>query len=438
MKNEHGCRPDQLFGLWAIEPVAFGAMVVAARDADLAELRAEAAAAPAASKPLYTVDRNGLARIDVSGPMTKYPTSFQSVLGGTATLRTREAFRAAERDREVRGIMAVFDSPGGTVAGTSDLAEDIRSVDKRKPVYAYAWDQMASAALFAGLAARRVYANKAASVGSIGMFTVVRDTSGNYSQRGVKTFVVSSAPPLKGAGTDGTEVTPEQLADWERWAKERADGFVADLASDRGMSREQADSLHTGQSWSSEKAQTLGLIDGVMSLDDAMARLLEEAMQEKELTDAKAAADAATAKLAEEQQARQKAEAEAAELRARLSSIEIAQRNERFVAEAKAYGVPAEVASVLDTIEARCGAATYAALAGAMKALRAQVDESRLFAEKGAASPTNASASALDQAKALAEAKVKDGKAKTFHEGLKAVWKENPRLWEQHEKERQG
>jgi len=118
------CRPDKLFGLWAIEEVRFRRMVELARSADLAQLRAESrAAAATASSPRYELLPDGIAVIDIAGPMTKYPTTFQALLGGTSTLRAREALRAASRSDVVSGIMLRIDSPGGTTAGLGELAE---------------------------------------------------------------------------------------------------------------------------------------------------------------------------------------------------------------------------------------------------------------------------------------------------------------------------
>jgi ClpP class serine protease len=62
---------------------------------------------------------------------------------------TRDAVRQATRDPEVKGIYVRVDSPGGTVAGTGDLAEAIAAAAKVKPTHARVEDKAASAALHA-------------------------------------------------------------------------------------------------------------------------------------------------------------------------------------------------------------------------------------------------------------------------------------------------
>lgn len=119
----------------------------------------------------------------------------------------------------------------------------------------------------------RAGAGPNAEVGSLGVFTVVEDTSGKYAQAGVKVHVVSSAPPIKGAGVDGTEVTPAQLAEWQRRVSDTAEWFIGEVATGRRLPRPAVQKLATGAMWIAPKAQALGLVDGVLTFDEALTRL---------------------------------------------------------------------------------------------------------------------------------------------------------------------
>lgn len=426
---ESGCRPDQLFGVWAIEDLRFTQMVSIAKEADVAALRAQAAAAADErnARPLYNTTQDGIAVIEVNGPMTKYETSFQSLFGGTSTLRARKAIRSAVRDPEVVGIMLRVDSPGGTVGGTSDLADDIRAADARKPVFSYADDLMCSAAMWVGSGARQIFANKTASVGSIGVYSVVYDESGRAAAQNVKVHVISSAPPIKGAGVAGTEITGPQLAEFERQVKELADLFVSELASGRRMSKEKAQSLATGQVWVASKAHELGLIDGVVSFDEAMSRLKGVAMEEKDLHDAKARAEAAEARASEEKAKRELAERAAAETKARLDALEGAERGRRFGADAAEIKAPEAFGAVLDEIERKAGAETYGKVLTQLKAMAEQVKTGKLFEEKGSPG-AGGSGSALERLDGMAKALVAEGKQKDYATAYAVVCKLNPEL----------
>lgn len=414
--------------------------VALAKGADLAQLRAEsmAAAKEAASGPPYQVTADGIAVIDLNGPLTKYPTSFQALFGGTAMIRVREALRAAVRDPDVLGIMLRIDSPGGTVAGGAELAADIRKAGARKPLYAYADDLAASGALLALAQARKAYGSPNAQVGSIGVYMVVEDTSQQYQQDGVKVHVISSAP-LKGIGVDGTEVTVAQLSEWQRRVADLADWFVSEVAVGRGMSKEDVQNLATGQSWVAEKARSFGLIDGVMTFDEALARLRSEVMAEQEVATALALAQEAELKAETATAARLKAEAETASLKERLGKIEGAQRAELFAAKAKALKLPTAAAALLDQVEKALGADAFGQLEVHIKALGAQVDESKLFGEIGTSADGAESGSAWERIQALASARVKAGTSKTVADAVSAVCAENKDLYKLHvEEQRKG
>lgn len=434
-KTADGCRPDQLFGLWAIEETQFRELKALALSVDLDNLRAEskAEAAEAASRPLYRT-ADGIARIDISGPMTKYPTSFQSLFGGTSMLRVRESLRAAARDPEVLGVMLVIDSPGGTAAGTSDLADEIRRTNTKKPVYTFAEDQCCSAALWALTQGRKAFANVGAQVGSLGTYMVIHDTSGKYAAAGIEVHVISSAPPIKGAGVEGSKIQPAQIVDWERRVRDLSDAFAAEVKTSRRLSDEQIKSLATGQVWVASKALELGLIDGVMSLDEAMRQLRSEAMNEQ---DTKAALDLAAnaeKELVAEKAARAAKEAEVVELRDRLAKLEAKDRDERFAKAAIEVGAPKEFAAILDQVEAKAGADVYTAVMSQMRAFAAQVKEGKLFDEKGS-SAEDTTGSKSERLLALATAKVKKGDARTLEEAVSAVLKEQPALYEGYVKE---
>ena len=429
--DDTGCRPDQLFGAWAIEPARFGRMVAVAKGADLAALRAEAKVAAAArgEQPLYRLTGDGLAVVEVTGPMTKYETSFQALLGGTSTVRARQAIRSAARDPEVLGIMVVFDSPGGTIAGTDDLHADIAGANARKPTWAYANGLMASAALWAGSAAGRIYASSATEIGSVGAYAVVEDTSGIYDQARVKVHVISSAPPIKGAGVDGSEITAAQLAEWERQVKDLADVFVTDLARGRRMPKERAQELATGQVWVAEAARERGLIDGVMGLDEAMALLRRQAMSEQETKAAAAALEETKKAAAASEAAREKAEAELGAMKERLAKLEAKERAARFEAEAKAMGAPAELAGILDRVQAAAGEEIYAALTKHLKGAYAQAREAGLFGERGTSQSTGTLTGAREKAMAKAAALLTEKKAADMGAALSAVFQAEPDLY---------
>lgn len=258
-------------GLWMYEQSRLLAMHAAICAGQIAAR----APADAADEGPGFVNERGIAVIPISGTMMKG----RSKYGGTSTVETRRAIRTAANDPAVKGIMLHIDSPGGTVAGTFDLAEDFRRAQKVKDTAAHADDLMASAALWVGSQAMRLTAGKATEVGSIGSVAVVEDTSKAAEMQGVKVHIVSTGP-YKGAFTDGAPVTAEQLAYLQDRVDSSADMFIAGLAAGRNMDGDAVRKLATGQVWSAKEAKSKGLIDSVESFDQAFLAF-EASIQEK-------------------------------------------------------------------------------------------------------------------------------------------------------------
>lgn len=452
-KDANGCRPDALFGLWLIDPSILEGLVSAAEGVDLVQSRSLAAAAE--PEPAYRLMPGGIAEIQILGPMTKYPTSVQAIIGGTSTLQKRDAVRQAGRDRSVKGIYLKVDSPGGTAAGIGDLSEAISEAAKKKPVHVRIEDKAASAALYAISGATRISANASGWVGSIGTFAVLRDTSAAAEAMGHKYRVVSSGG-VKGAIADGVPLSEDAVAEMQRIVDTMTEQFVSAVAKGRGLPISRVRELADGRMHTAKDAQALGLIDAVETDEAAVRALVKELTMTEDTTAALALAEEQQAKaeaLAKEN-AQLKSELEALRLKAdppdplaalspeqqalfasqaaELAALKKEQRDARFAAEAKALNLPNESAQVLDTIEAKLGAESYASVQAVLGQLRAQIDTTKLFGEIGSSAP--GSDSAEDQILATAKADLAAGKHKTLAEAVSAVAERSPELYARHRK----
>lgn len=212
--------------------------------------------------------RDGVATIFVAGPMVKGWSKFTPA----DTMQIRRAVRQARNANDVKGILLLIDSPGGSVAGVQELADEVAVAAKDKPVHAHLDDMGASAAYWVASQANRVTANRTAIVGSIGAFTVLEDTSAMAEGLGVKVHVVASGP-MKGGAVDGVPVTAEVLAETQRLVDAVAKDFFGAVTRGRGIKGKALDAITTGEVWTAEEALSLGLLDAVTSSDAAWADL---------------------------------------------------------------------------------------------------------------------------------------------------------------------
>ncbi len=257
-------------GVWAMEPTAFALL---RRSVDVMDWRGHMAAMPQkVQSSLEMVPGKAgknVAVIRAAGTLMKS----QSSTGGTSTIQLRKDIRQASNDPTVSGIMLAIDSPGGTVAGTWELANEVQKARGSKPVYAWVDDLAASAAYWMASQASAVYAgNPTAKIGSIGTFQAVYDYSQAAANDGIKVHLFSTGP-LKGMGVPGTSITDDHAAHLQTLVNESQTHFDKAVRSGRGMSASDLATVRTGGIFPASDAVGLKLIDGIKSFDKAIEAL---------------------------------------------------------------------------------------------------------------------------------------------------------------------
>lgn len=253
------------------------AAIVAERDGKQAEKREETGRPPwsKAGPDGYYLDGQ-VAVVPVEGVIARHASMVNraSQPEGTTTEAIIGSLRRAKEDPRAAAILLDVDSPGGSVAGLDDVVEEVRATARAKPVWSLAHDLMASAAYWIGSQAQRLWVGPTAAAGSIGVYTLVEDSSKFWDQRGIR-FHLVRAGQYKGVGVDGVPVSPEDLEVIQREVGAYYAAFVRDVASGRGLERERAERLADGRIWVGQEAVTLGLADRVGTYAQAVAALHE-------------------------------------------------------------------------------------------------------------------------------------------------------------------
>lgn len=283
----------QYLGAWAIMDSAADLLRERASKIDWnahMTRQAEAREASDGSRPSmyrYSVTPEGIAMMQVSGTLMKRESSWTD---STSTVMLQRTIRDAVANDRVRGIMLRVDSPGGTVNGTEELGTTIAEAAAKKPVGVYADGLLCSAAYWMGSQAGFISSNETSVIGSIGVLIAVYDQSAQFSKEGIKVHVIRSAE-AKGAGVVGSEVTPKQLAEWQRMIDATHTVFVKAVASGRGITTEAAAKLADARVHVGAEAKSIGMIDHVESFDAAVTRLLSAAPKSKSKASMSASAE---------------------------------------------------------------------------------------------------------------------------------------------------
>lgn len=269
---------QQYAGVWSIEPDAarrFEQMLKAIRwESHIREAQSRIDEGDHGhSQNGYEVAAGGVAVIDLEGVMTKYGSSLS--MGGS-TVRLRKALRNAREDPSVKSVMLCIESPGGATMGTPEAAEEVAATARVKPVTAFFEDIGASAAYWVGSQGSRVVANASAIVGSIGTYLAIDDLSAAFTEEGIKTHLFTTGPH-KGAGYVGTELSKAQIAEFQSLVERMNAPFVAAVQAARDLDDEQLAAVTDGRVWRGDEAVAVGLIDAVMTYDEALDELTSNA-----------------------------------------------------------------------------------------------------------------------------------------------------------------
>ncbi|WP_454737600.1 S49 family peptidase [Cupriavidus necator] len=212
--------------------------------------------------PMYgIVSQRGNMADDLSGP------------GSMSTQRFAQAFRAALGDETIGGILIDVDSPGGSVYGVQELADEIYRARSQKPIVAIANSLAASAAYWIASSAGEFFITPGGEAGSIGVYAAHEDYSKALDAMGVKTTLVS-------AGKFKTEGNPYQPLDDEARAamQDRINGyygaFTRAVARNRGATVAVVrEGMGQGRVLSASAAQAENMVDGVATFDEVVRRM---------------------------------------------------------------------------------------------------------------------------------------------------------------------
>ncbi len=213
----------------------------------------------------YQLLDGGIAVVPILGAMQKGSSKY----GGCSTVKARRQLRSASRDEEVNAILLHVDSPGGTAVGTYEFSEDVKAAAAVKPVYAQVSDQAASAALFAIAHATEISANAPAELGSVGTIAYLYDTSKKFEKDGVRLHAITTGA-YKAVGLPGREVTESDISYVTEIVERHSGFFVGALQQGRGLTEAQVKELTDGRMFSVERAQELGILDTVRSMDETL------------------------------------------------------------------------------------------------------------------------------------------------------------------------
>jgi protease-4 len=183
---------------------------------------------------------------------------------------TIEQLKKFVKDDSVKAIVLRINSPGGGVAPSQEIYEEVKKARAKKPILASLGALAASGGYYIACATQRVYANPGTITGSIGVIMPFMNVKDLVEKLGVKGMTVKSGA-FKDMGSPLRDMTPGERELLQGVVDNVHLQFVNAVADGRNLDREDVLRIADGRIFTGEQAKGLGLVDVLGNLEDAIS-----------------------------------------------------------------------------------------------------------------------------------------------------------------------
>ncbi|PPC79403.1 peptidase S49 [Pokkaliibacter plantistimulans] len=179
------------------------------------------------------------------------------------------SLRDAFADAHAKAVILRINSPGGSPVQAGQIYDEIkrlRGLHPDKKLYAVIDDIGASGGYYVAAAADDIYADKASIVGSIGVISSGFGFVQLMDKLGVERRTMTSGK-YKNLLDPFSPRSEEIDQRWQAMLDVTHQQFIDEVKKGRGDRLKDAPDLFTGMVWTGQQAVTLGLIDGLGSVD---------------------------------------------------------------------------------------------------------------------------------------------------------------------------
>ncbi|MEW6601252.1 MAG: signal peptide peptidase SppA, partial [Nitrospirota bacterium] len=180
-----------------------------------------------------------------------------------------EEIKEYARDASIKAIVLRVDSPGGAVAPSQEIHEEIIKAKQNKKVIVSMGTVAASGGYYISAPADRIVANAGTLTGSIGVIMELPNIEGLMKKIGVETQIVKSGRH-KDMASVFRSMTPEEKQILQSVLDDVHNQFISAVSEGRGMKFEDIKNIADGRIFTGRMAKEIGLVDELGNLQDAI------------------------------------------------------------------------------------------------------------------------------------------------------------------------
>ena len=181
-----------------------------------------------------------------------------------------DVIRKVRLDTTIKAIVLRVNSPGGNATASDVIWRELDLAAKVKPVVISMGNYAASGGYFISAPGSKIYADPMTISGSIGVFGLIPNAGKLLENKlGLTTEILNTNK------NSGFPSVYRPMNSYEKQIMQRSiekiySDFVSKVATGRKMSAESVDSIGQGRVWSGTSAVTIGLVDELGGLNDAI------------------------------------------------------------------------------------------------------------------------------------------------------------------------
>jgi protease-4 len=180
-----------------------------------------------------------------------------------------EELKEYSDDNSIKAIVLRIESPGGGVAPSQEIYEEIIKTKKKKKIVVSMGSVAASGGYYIAAPADRIVANAGTLTGSIGVIMEIPNVSGLMKKIGLKTEVIKSGKH-KDIASFFRSLTDEERQILQSVLDDVHTQFIKAVSDARGMKFEEIRKIADGRIFTGRMAKEIGLVDKLGNLEDAI------------------------------------------------------------------------------------------------------------------------------------------------------------------------
>ncbi|MBW4421868.1 MAG: signal peptide peptidase SppA [Myxacorys californica WJT36-NPBG1] len=193
----------------------------------------------------------------------------QGSTGNAGGDRIARQLRDLRLDDDVKAVVLRVNSPGGSATASDVIQREVILTRKAKPLVVSMGNLAASGGYWISTYSDRIYAEPNTITGSIGVFGQALNVQKLANQNGVTWDSVKTGR-FADTQTISRPKTPEELNVIQSSVNQIYDQFLTKVSQSRKLDKAKVADIAQGRVWSGVKAKSLGLVDELGGMEDAI------------------------------------------------------------------------------------------------------------------------------------------------------------------------